>query len=121
MLQPYLVASRKELKSILIASICEESHQYCVRQLIAWLLIRLQQDDEKGLETIIGYLEAPGAAMKISSITTLIIILYHLTLLSAKEYNFSNTIDLLLPWTMGANFKLRVYAQVSMSIIYFVL
>lgn len=49
---------------------------------------------------------------KISTTATLIPILYHVALLSAKEDIFAEVIDLLLPWTMGANFKLRVYAQV---------
>lgn len=40
--------------------------------------------------------------------------LLHLTLLSDED-SFENTIKLILPWTMGAQFKLRVFAQVNIA------
>lgn len=114
LLQPYLCASKKEVVDVMLASIYTESHQHCVRQLIEWLLIRLLNGDEDTLNIIVNGLES-AVSTKVSTVSALISILYHVTLLNNTEDIWLRTMDLLLPWTMGANFKLRVYTQVKFS------
>lgn len=98
----------------MFASICTESHQHCVRQLIQWLLMKLLNGDEKALQIITSTLEST-LSTKVSAVSALIPILFHVTLLTLTETILLNTMDSLLPWTMGTNFKLRVYSQVCES------
>lgn len=113
LLQPFLSTSKEKIKNLLLDCIYNENHQHCVKQLIEWLLIRLLDKNGEALSIFTNLLEDLDISnKKISTLTTAIIILYHTALISLKEERLLNVIDLLLPWTMGANFKLRVYAQV---------
>lgn len=115
LLQPRLVISKQALQDLMFKSICDESHQHCVKQLIEWLLIRLLENNDKAIKIISEIL----ISTKVAATAMLIPILYHLALLRRTENDVVVVIELLLPWTMGANFKLRVYAQVIFKKIFF--
>lgn len=75
------------------------------------LLTRLLHENEKAIHIVIETLEG-AASSKVSTVSALIPVLYHITLLSSCEDVWLAAMGFLQQWTMGANFKLRVYAQV---------
>lgn len=107
-IEPHIAQNkRQELTELIITSFCSESHQFCVKQIMQWLLIRLLCNNKNSLTVIKDSLNSADRT-RVSSITAFVPVLYHLT----TNIDCEEVIDVILPWTMGAHFKLRLYAQV---------
>lgn len=102
---------------LMLTSIATESHQRCVKQYMEWLLIRLLAKDDEGRKIVTSVLKY-NTRSQVSKISAFILILYHMTTKTGSEAVWLETIEYLLPWTMGANFKLRVYAQTAIKKLY---
>ncbi|XP_066156354.1 uncharacterized protein [Euwallacea fornicatus] len=83
----------------------EENNQNCVKQILHWILILTVQDVSPILSWITSKPNFPPSVL-----LNIIPSLYHLTILGNEEV-LNKTVNLVLPWTMGALFKLRVYSQ----------
>lgn len=92
-------------------SFYEEIHQPCVKQLFQLLLIRLlnEIDYSSTIKRIIDGIKI-GKQAKPSTICNFIPVLYH-TVKCGPENDLNYFIEAILPLTMGANFKLRVFSQ----------
>ncbi|KAK5650696.1 hypothetical protein RI129_001725 [Pyrocoelia pectoralis] len=102
---------------MLLNSLCNESHQISVKFFIIWLLIRLLSNNEGSFQTITTAMEKT-CKVHTSTIIAFIPILYHIVLLRNEDTLFSKLFETLLPWTMGAHFNLRLYAQVGIVKLY---
>lgn len=106
-IQPFIKNTKKVI-DLIITSLCNESHQTNVRQTMQWLLIRLLAANKNCFEIIKPTLTSADA----STITTLIPVMYHLTLKTNRQ-NWNPWMDLLLPLTMSENFESQIYAQTA--------
>lgn len=101
---------KDKLVAVAVDSLHTENHQNCIKQLLQWLLILLFLS---GKQEIFATIKETLNTNKIqgSSATSLISVLCYLTRYNPKEY-FLDVMNILLPLTMGPNFKLRLYSQV---------
>lgn len=107
-------SSKNKVVKFILKSLCEESHQPSVKQLMQWLLIILVSKLPDHLSLIILMVGTANLSRP-SSIVALIPVVYHLVISHEDEEYWFEVTDALLPWTMGANFKLRVYSQVMLQ------
>ncbi|XP_045474733.1 uncharacterized protein LOC123680729 [Harmonia axyridis] len=105
--------SREKLVEFIMKSFCEETHQTSVKQLLQWLLIILVSQSPSYLSLMIEKVETTNLS-NTSSVVALIPVVYHLVTSLKDEECWYQATNALLPWTMGANFKLRVYSQVTL-------
>lgn len=99
------------LTEFLFDSLCTESHQISVKFFVQWLLIRLLYKNESCLEMIKMRVNTADKTQP-STIIAFIPILYHISLLKRDEHFWSYVFELMLIWTMGPHFNLRLHAQV---------
>ncbi|XP_066253515.1 uncharacterized protein [Euwallacea similis] len=83
----------------------EENNQNCIKQILHWMLILIFKDVSPILSWITSKPNFPPSVL-----INIIPSLYHLSILGNEE-TLNKTVNLVLPWTMGAQFKLRVYSQ----------
>lgn len=103
--------AKSDIIELITDSFCMESHQNCVRWIMQWILIELLRYHDSFLEVINAKIDDTGRTHK-STITSFIPVLYHL----CREKDLAimkDVINVMLAWTMGAHFKLRLYSQVS--------
>ncbi|CAG9765192.1 unnamed protein product [Ceutorhynchus assimilis] len=92
----------------------EETNQNCIKQLLNWLLI-LASDN---VGTVFDWIDKNVPNLSSSVLINVMPAIYHLALTDDNEESLEKTIKMLLPWTMGAQLKLRVYAQDIISRIF---
>lgn len=101
---------KNKLSALAVESLYKENHQNCIKQLLQWLIILLfrsgNQEMFQKIKEIINTSKMQG-----NSVTSLLSVLCYLTRYNPKEY-FLDVMNILLPLTMGPNFKLRLYSQV---------
>ncbi|KAF5308648.1 hypothetical protein FQR65_LT06109 [Abscondita terminalis] len=101
----------------LLNSLCTESHQLSNKFIVIWLLIRLLHIKDNCLDLISAKIQSTNK-MHSSTISAFIPVLYHVALLKNDDAFSVKVFKQLLPWTMGAHFHLRLYAQVGIKKIY---
>lgn len=114
-LEPHIKNKRQSVVDLITSSFICESHQFCVKQIMQWLLICLLQNEKNTLSLIKNCLES-AIRTRVSTISAFVPVLYHLTVSGDCFLNWEDVRDVILPWTMGAHFKLRLYAQVMLCI-----
>ncbi|XP_017768790.1 PREDICTED: uncharacterized protein LOC108556947 [Nicrophorus vespilloides] len=98
---------KNSLRQMLVDSFKVESHQPSVKHIVQYLLIQLLADSS---QLLIDAIEISNKSTP-NTVSGFIPILYGLAL-NKKDVDFSMTcVEAMLPWTMGANFKLRLYSQ----------
>ncbi|XP_050313876.1 probable methyltransferase TARBP1 isoform X2 [Anthonomus grandis grandis] len=95
----------ERLKSFSYYCLYEETNQNCVRQLLSWILVVAAS---KSLSEVLDRMQC--SAVPVSTLINIIPALYHLVQQS-DESILERVISMTLPWTMGSQFRLRVYAQ----------
>lgn len=95
---------------MIINSFCEESHQPCVKQLMQFLLVLLLSERDDCLTQISEAMDN-ASRTHVSTIVAFVPVLCHLGFRQNEEF-IEKLIKGILEWTMGAHFKLRLYAQV---------
>uniref|UniRef100_A0A1Y1MDV7 tRNA (guanosine(18)-2'-O)-methyltransferase TARBP1 n=1 Tax=Photinus pyralis TaxID=7054 RepID=A0A1Y1MDV7_PHOPY len=113
----HTVDQKQPLIDTLLNSLSNESHQVSVKFFIIWLLIRLLSTNENCIQIITSVMEKT-CKVHASTIIAFIPILYHVALLRNQEAFFSELFKIMLPWTMGAHFNLRLYAQIGVIKLY---
>lgn len=108
----YVQNQKEALITLLIESLCTESHQVSIKFLIQWILIRLLRNDNQNLSIIRSKVESTSKVHS-STIIAFVPILYHIALSTNDEEFWMILFEIMLPWTMGAHFNLRLYAQVT--------
>ncbi|CAH0552971.1 unnamed protein product [Brassicogethes aeneus] len=113
---PQLENEQTALRNFILRSFCEEIHQPCIRQLMQWLLILITKNDV--YEQILTIKKTIDGSTKTqpSTIAAFIPVLMHLAVTNQDFY--LDVIQILLPYCMGAHFKLRVYSQIAFKILY---
>lgn len=96
---------------LLMESVCSESHQISVKFFVQWLLIRLLCDEKESLGMIVSKVMATDKAQP-STIIAFIPILYHLASRRNTAEFWNSVLELMLSWTMGPHFNLRLHSQV---------
>lgn len=79
-----------------------------------WILILLIKDDAKQYIDIINAKINSTIKTQPSTVAALIPVIMHIGLFDPK-LNLESVVEILLPYCMGANFKLRVYSQVCIN------
>ncbi|GJQ77073.1 hypothetical protein Trydic_g23644 [Trypoxylus dichotomus] len=105
------VERKRSIIDFIIDSICEESHQPCVKHLMQWLLILFASDLPEYLPEIVKKINTINCNHP-SSLVTLIPVLCHIGF-KGTEPLIDGLIQSMQLNTMGAHFKLRVYSQVA--------
>ncbi|KAJ8912072.1 hypothetical protein NQ315_000577, partial [Exocentrus adspersus] len=111
-IHPFIDEQRQPLINLITECFCTEIHQPCVKQLMQWLLFSLLKDQDSNCLNLIKTKIDSTSKTRPSSIIAFIVVLLHLTLYKEEFYWFS-AIEMLIPWCMGAHFKLRVYSQAA--------
>ncbi|KAK4883340.1 hypothetical protein RN001_006659 [Aquatica leii] len=111
---------KEQLIDSLLNSLCTESHQPSNKFIIIWLLIRLLHANDNCLEIISAKIQSTSKVHS-STISAFIPVLYHIAVLKNDNSFWIKVFKQLLPWTMGAHFNLRLYAQVGIKKLYEVL
>lgn len=113
---PFVKSYSKEAIQIgvfLLDCFIEESNQICVKQLFNWILIVLLQGAAyAGIEYIKRVMTiSPNVSPSV--LIGLAPTFYHLALSDTEDFirSFTAVLSLALPWSMGAQFKLRLYGQ----------
>ncbi|KAJ8969655.1 hypothetical protein NQ314_001657 [Rhamnusium bicolor] len=109
-IHPFINSQKQSLIDLIMESFCMEIHQPCVKQLMQWLLFYLLKDEHTSLFIITAKIDSSTKTQP-STIVAFIVVLLHLTL-AKSDSSWYSTVEALLPWCMGAHFKLRVYSQV---------
>ncbi|KAF7270488.1 hypothetical protein GWI33_016554 [Rhynchophorus ferrugineus] len=113
---PYVKEFSKEAIQIgvfLLDCILEEANQPCIKQIFNLVLIILLQGAAfRGIEYIKRVMSM-SAQVSPSIQIGLMPTFYHLALFDTEDpmRSFSAVMSLVLPWTMGSQFKVRIYAQ----------
>ncbi|KAF2900397.1 hypothetical protein ILUMI_05791 [Ignelater luminosus] len=113
----YVKSQKQALIDLLIDSLCTESHQVSVKFFIQWILIGLLCYDNQSLSIIRSKVESTSKVHS-STIIAFVPILYHIALWRNDEEFWMNLFEIMLPWTMGAHFNLRLYAQEGIKKLY---
>ncbi|XP_018331374.2 uncharacterized protein LOC108741184 isoform X2 [Agrilus planipennis] len=111
-LLPYIAFEKLHLIDTLMESLCLESNQTSVKLLIQWILI--EGMSECYIDIISNKVNGASKTQP-STITSFVFILYSLACKINKEHVWGKIMKEILPWTMGAHFNLRLYAQVSLD------
>lgn len=112
----FIKNEKQPLIDLIQESLCKEIHQPCVKQLLQWLLFALLKDHDDYFDDIRAEIDTANKTQP-STIVAFIVVLLQLTLHREEPYWFL-TVEALIPWGMGANFKLRVYSQVTYNFTY---
>ncbi|KAJ8968988.1 hypothetical protein NQ317_014490 [Molorchus minor] len=115
-IHPFIKTAQQTLIDLIMESFCVEIHQPCIRQLMQWLLFLLIKHEPDALSLIAIKIKNSSKTQP-SSIAAFTMVLLFLTM-SQPESFWMSTVELLLPWCMGPNFKLRVYAQMAIKSLY---
>ncbi|KAL3285789.1 hypothetical protein HHI36_000313 [Cryptolaemus montrouzieri] len=115
MLVHSVTSSKHQFIQFILDTFSEESHQPSVKHLLQWLLIILLSSNPVEHFCILVEKINTASLSHPSFVIALIPVLYHLVLLMNDSKFWFEVTDTLLPWTMGANFKLRVYCQVALK------
>ncbi|EEZ98052.1 uncharacterized protein LOC103315209 [Tribolium castaneum] len=117
LLHEHIKAEKTPLVNLLIKSFLLESHQPSVKHLMQWLLISLlQTDSDVFIQTINNNLKSVNNNRP-STTSGFIPILYNLVTLQ-REAQWEQVTEMLLPYTMGPQFKLRIFSQVALVKLY---
>lgn len=114
-IHPFIKSERQLLIDLIEESFCKEIHQPCVKQLLQWLLFALLKNHNDDYFNHIKAKIDTATKTQPSTIASFIVVLLQLTLQREESFWFL-TIEALIPWSMGANFKLRVYSQVIYAV-----
>jgi hypothetical protein len=109
LIHTHVKSEESKLVDVLVESFLMESHQPSVKHLMQWLLIcLLKQKNEFFIQHIGDKFQI--ADRRVATISSFIPILYHLV--TPRDEQSDQVVNLLLPHTMGPQFKLRIYSQV---------
>ncbi|XP_018573057.1 probable methyltransferase TARBP1 [Anoplophora glabripennis] len=111
---PFIKNQRQTLIDLIEESFCTEIHQPCVKQLMQWLLLCLVKDQDDDYFNSIKVKIDTASKSQPSTIVAFIMVLLHLTL-NRQESHWFSAVEALIPWSMGAHFKLRVYSQAALK------
>nr|CAD7574392.1 unnamed protein product [Timema californicum] len=116
-LEPSLTVDEcTKLKTWLCDSLLGDSHQPSVRYQQEWLLVRILHRHTK-LRSTIWDVFSQAAEKRVGSLCSFISVVYQLVrILSHDQESFlDRSLQEILPWTMGQNFNIRLYAQVALQ------
>lgn len=101
--------TRTKIEEFAMNSLCNESHQNCVKQLLQWLIILLFYNKAYHILEFVNNMITEATHK--SAVVSFIPILYHLSKQENEQF-YESFILMYLPLTMGPHFKLRLHAQV---------